>query len=461
MEEEQMLLLQYNIDFPERSCEEKEEMSQKNIKFMCIASDTASLVNGHYCINLPFRDETLKVPNNRCVAEQRAIGIKRKLTKYPTFHEDYKIFMKDILDTAYAIKVPTEQQTLEKERVWYIPHHGAYHPKKNKIRVVFDCTATYQGFPLNEQLLKGPDLTNTLIGVLTRFRDEPIALMADIKSMFYQVKVPDEDTDLLCFLWWPEGNLNNGLEEYKMTVHLFGATSLPSCASYALRRTAEDARDTAPEEADNTVLHNFYVDDCLKSVDTEEQAIKLAKGLQALCLKGGFYLTKWISNSRTVLLSIPEEDRAIDQKDLDLNHDLLPVERDLGVQWCTQTDSFKFQVKLQDKPATRHGILSVVSSIYDPLGFLAPVILLAKLILRELCKEKYAWNKDFKEVLMHLKEERKAIQYTVSQSGHSPERQKTLITEHMKEYKSTMRLKPLSLNDLFKAEDELLRLSQL
>ncbi|XP_051784790.1 uncharacterized protein LOC127528351 [Erpetoichthys calabaricus] len=298
--------------------------------------------------------------------------------------------MKDILDKGYAIKIPTEQLTLERETVWYIPHHGVYNPKKNKIRVVFDCTAICQGFSLNEQLLKGPDLTNTLIGVLTRFREEPIALMADIKSMFYQVKVPEEDTDLLHFLWWPEGNLNNGLEEYKMTVHLFGATSSPSCASYALRRTAEDARCTAPEEAVNTVLNNFYVDDCLKSVATEEQAIKLAKDLQALCLKGGFYLIQWVSNSRTVLLSIPEEDRAIDQKDLDLNNDLLPVESALGFQWCTQTDSFKFQLKHQDKPAIRRGILSVVSSIYDPLGFLAPVILPAKLILRELYKEKYA-----------------------------------------------------------------------
>ncbi|XP_051784521.1 uncharacterized protein LOC114652826 [Erpetoichthys calabaricus] len=212
--------------------------------------------------------------------------------------------------------------------------------------------------------------------------------------MFYQVKVPERDMDLLRFLWWPEGNLNNELEEYKMTVHLFGATSSPSCASYALKKTAEDARDIAPEEAVNTVLNNFYVDDCLKSVATEEQAIKLAKDLQTLCLKGGFHLTKWISNSRAVLLSISEEDRAINQKDVDLSYDLLPVERALGVQWCTQTDSFKFQVNLQNKPATRRGILSVVSSIYDLLGFLAPAILPAKFILRELCKEKYAWDQE-------------------------------------------------------------------
>lgn len=126
--------------------------------------------------------------------------------------------------------------------MWYIPHHGIYHPKKNKIRVVFDYTATYQNFSLNNQLLQGPDLTNTLIGVLNHFRQEPIAIMADIESMLYQVKVPDHDSDLLRFLWWPEGDLNKPIEEYRMTVHLFGATYSPSCACFALRKAAMDGK---------------------------------------------------------------------------------------------------------------------------------------------------------------------------------------------------------------------------
>ncbi len=69
-------------------------------------------------------------------------------------------------------------------RLFYIPHHGVYHPKKQKLRVVFDCTASFQGRSLNSELLQGPDLTNTLVGVLLRFREEPVAIMADIESMF-------------------------------------------------------------------------------------------------------------------------------------------------------------------------------------------------------------------------------------------------------------------------------------
>lgn len=83
----------------------------------------------------------------------------------------------------------------------YIPHHRLYHPKKKKLHVVFDCGASYQGASLNIRLLQGPDLTSTLIGVITRFRQEPVAIRADVEAMFQQVKIPPEDADLLRFLW--------------------------------------------------------------------------------------------------------------------------------------------------------------------------------------------------------------------------------------------------------------------
>lgn len=68
-------------------------------------------------------------------------------------------------------------------------------------------------------------------------------------------------------------------------------------------------------------MYSFYVDDCLASVASEQEAISLYKDLKNICAKGGFHLTKWISNSRGVLASIPEEERAKEVKDLDLDHD--------------------------------------------------------------------------------------------------------------------------------------------
>lgn len=90
--------------------------------------------------------------------------------------------------------------------------------------------------------------------------------------------------------------------------------------------------------------------------------------------------------------AIPEEQRAKDMKNLSLSHDILPVERVLGVQWCIQSDAFKFKIVVPEKPITRRGILSVVSSIYDPLGILSPVVLTAKIILQQLCRKELGWD---------------------------------------------------------------------
>jgi hypothetical protein len=210
--------------------------------------------------------------------------------------------------------------------------------------------------------------------------------------MFYQVRVAESIIDCLRFLWWPDSNLEKDPEGYQMLVHLFGATSSPSCSNYALLQTAEDNKDDYEAEVINTVKRNFYVDDCLKSTTTAEHAITLAHDLRELLSKGGFHLTKWSSNSRKVLQSIPSEERAKEVKDLDLNQDKLPIERALGVQWCAESDEFGFKIVIKDRPQTRRGILSVVSSIYDPFGFLVPVILPAKLILQELCRMKLAWD---------------------------------------------------------------------
>lgn len=99
-----------------------------------------------------------------------------------------------------------------------------------------------------------------------------------------------------------------------------------------------------------------------------------------LCKRGGFRLSKWICNDKTVLNSIPEEERVTEVKDIDLDRDHIPLERALGVAWNVEEDVFGFQVTLKNKAVTKRGILSVISSVYDPLGFLAPYVATGKLV---------------------------------------------------------------------------------
>lgn len=131
--------------------------------------------------------------------------------------------------------------------------------------------------------------------------------MADIEAMFHQVKLAVEDVDFLRFLWWPGGESTKEPITFRMTVHLFGAVSSPSCVCYALKQIAKDNEADFPSEVIETVNNNFYVDDCLKSVPSEEVAISMVKNLTSLSQKGGFRLAKWISNIRKVLQSVSEE----------------------------------------------------------------------------------------------------------------------------------------------------------
>ncbi len=116
--------------------------------------------------------------------------------------------------------------------------------------------------------------------------------------------------------------------EYRMRVHLFGAVSSPSCCSFAIQKTAEDNKGSCHAETIQTVRHNFYVDDCLKSVESDLIAITLVHQLRQLLVKGGFHLTKWLSNARHVIEAIPESERATTVKNLDFED--LPIERALS-----------------------------------------------------------------------------------------------------------------------------------
>ncbi|KAK2879287.1 hypothetical protein Q8A73_007303, partial [Channa argus] len=389
---EELWQLQFKQDFPDAGQNEDLEMSKDDHQFLNMMSQSVKLVDGHYSVCLPVRSQTLCMPNNRVVAEQRALNLRKRFTRDVKFYEEYVAYMDDVLKKGYAIKLNSAESKPVEGRTWYLPHHGVRHPVKQKLRIVFDCGASFQGRSLNQQLLQGPDLTSSLVGVLLRFRQEIVAVMADVEAMFHQVRVSSEDTDLFRFLWWPDGNYKQELVEHKMLVHIFGATSSPSVASFALQKCATDFEDEFGQEAATTIKKNFYVDDCLKSVTNEDTAIALCSNLRSILAKGGFRLTKWSSNSRKLLNSIPEEERAQGFKNLDLDEGNLPMERALGIQWCAESDKFKFKINLKDRPHTRRGLLSLVSSIFDPLGFLAPIVLPAKKILQDLCRRKLSWD---------------------------------------------------------------------
>ena len=386
-------LVRHSIDseFPERRIDDKKEHSSEDKEFLTKVEQTIQFQDGHYYISLPFHDPNVVMPNNYEQAVNRLSSLSKRFVKDSKFKDDYVSFVNNMLEKGYAEKVETNVSDRQESdgKVWYLPHHGVMHPAKNTLRVVFDCSAVYKGVSLNQRLLQSPNLTNSLVGVLLRFRDEPVAIMGDVEAMYHQVRVPVSDRDYLRFLWYPDDDFTRPPEIYRMCVHLFGATSSPACAIAALNQTAKSGLGEYKDEVVNTILNDFYVDDCLKSIANEDQAISMVKDLRSLCQSGGFNVKKWVSNSRRVNESLPLEDRAKTIKHLDMKTNTLPIERALGVTWDIQSDTFRFKVSSQSKPATRRNVLSITSSIYDPLGFAAPCTLFPKMILRELCGQEW------------------------------------------------------------------------
>ena len=383
-----MLVKMYESEFVEHNSE-KQALSQEDQRFMSIMNNNCQRVDGHYQLPLPFRNKDLKMPYNKKMAIQRILPLKRKFTKNPKFHADYTNFMNKLITKGYAQKCEVESNS-HGWNGWIIPHHGVYHPQKpDDIRVVFDCASRFHGVSINTELLQGPDLANSMLGVFVRFRKEEIPFTADIECMFYQVRIPPEQRNFVRFLWWPNGNFESDLCEYEMCAHLFGAVSSPGVANFALKKCAEDCQGKFADNELLTIKNDFYVDDLLKSEPTEEVAIKTASSVEKICASGGFNLTKFISPSSKLLDHFPPEKRVKFIDDIHISTVKMKIPKALGVTWCVENDTLKFRINLQDTSLTRQSMLSCISSIYDPDGTASAFLLEGRKILQEVtsCKE--------------------------------------------------------------------------
>lgn len=360
--------------------DEKPGLSIEDRKFLHIMdAGFQRTSDGKWQAPLPFRHCRPVLPDNRSLALRRARSLDISLRCNHLKYEQVKEFMERLLMNQHAELAPELPMSVER---WYLPMFAVYHPKKpDSVRVVFDSSAKFQDVSLNSVLFQGPDLCNSLLGVLLRFRREKIAVTMDVEQMFHNFKVPEDQRRYLRFLWHMDSDLDQPLVDFQMTVHVFGNSPSPAVATFGLRRAVEGS----PEDVRDLVCNNFYVDDGLLSCATEEEAISLVhRTKEALQDGGNIRLHKFCSNSRRVLDSFAPEDLAKNLKNLDFGTNTLPVQRSLGLLWNTEMDEFTFKVNTVEKAYTRRGLLSTINSVYDPIGFAQPVVIRGKLLLREM-----------------------------------------------------------------------------
>ena len=340
---------------------------------------------------LPFRSPRQRLPNNRDQALSRLTSLRCTLERKPKMKADFVTFMQSIFDRDQAELAPPLPEGSE---CWYLPLFGVYHPQKpDKIRVVFDSSAQHHGISLNDVLLTGPDLNNSLLGVLLRFRKESVAVIADIEQMFHSFIVREDNRDFLRFLWFNNNDPSQEIVEYRMKVHVFGNSPSPAVAIYGLRRAAEHGASEHGTDAKHFVERDFYVDDGLKSLPSATEAIDLVKRTQQMLAASNLRLHKIASNSSDVLEAFAPEDHAKRLQNLDFDDNSTLIQRSLGLSWELKHDIFTFRATATEKPFTRRGALATVNSLFDPLGLVAPVVIQGKFLLRELtCNEALNWD---------------------------------------------------------------------
>ena len=190
------------------------------------------------------------------------------------------------------VPVPYKDRENHNGRAYWIPLFSVW--QKNKARIVSDAAAKTQGVCLNDHLLQGPDRNNSLRGVLLRFRREPYAVKGDIENMFHQIAIPDDQTTYMRFFWFRKNNPNRELVEYWSKVHLMGLTSSPAIANLGIRYASrkvpptdglvwlqeddllnpdQSNRTRTPDKVEIILVQQFYVDDFLASLPTQEEAL--------------------------------------------------------------------------------------------------------------------------------------------------------------------------------------------
>ncbi|KAL0171399.1 hypothetical protein M9458_031710, partial [Cirrhinus mrigala] len=315
-------------------------------------------------------------------------NMERRLAQTPEKAAVYNTEIEKLELNGAASKLSTDGGTVTGES-WYIPHHLVSHNGKD--RVVFNCSFQYKGLNLNDSLLPGPTLSPSLLGVLLRFREHSVAISGDIRGMFHQVLLLPEDRPLLRFLWRGMRR-DEPPDVYEWRVLPFGTTCSPCCASFALQRHVS-SHSTPDEDVRHSVERCFYVDNCLQSLPSAQEARQLLDKLRKLLATGGFDIRQWASNVQEVVSHLPPEARS-SKLELWLSHDKMdPRESTLGLSWQCESDNLGFKHRPVDYEAlTMRNIYRVLASQYDPLGVILPFTTRAKVIVQQLWAKNRNWD---------------------------------------------------------------------
>ena len=342
--------------------------------------------HGHYSVPIPWKQEKQCLPDNTRVALHRLHGLRRRLEKNELMSR-YDEGVRKFLDRGYAEKVPDSELYVNDGTVWCLPHHPAVSEAKGgELRIVMDCSAKLRDVSVNDQCLRGPDFVNKLFQVILRFRQYSYAIMGDKESMNMQVKIPDRDRNALRLIWY---DISDSLVHYRMTSQVFGGVWSGSSSTYALTTTCQD--NDVSDLISDVITRSFYVDDLLRSSASLSEAREVIVDTQQVLSMGGFNLTNFVVNDSALLADIAVLDRA--EQVVEITSEV--VSKALSTCWDVTTDRFYYVNRpLVDivSNVTQRSVLKQVSSMYDPLGLITPIVLKGRMSFQAVVRLKLQWD---------------------------------------------------------------------
>ncbi|XP_054717598.1 uncharacterized protein LOC129226994 [Uloborus diversus] len=343
---------------------------------------------GRFIVRLPFHNDNLKLGSSREVAEKRLIQNEKSFVKKP---EKMKLYREFMLEYEMLGHMELCSENDNSGEHFYLPHHAVMKSSQSssKFRVVFDASAkSSSGASLNDKLMVGPTLQDDIATLLLRFRKHRIAMTSDIVKMYRQILIQPDDTQYQKILW--RQSSDEEVKEFRLLTVTYGTASAPYLATKCLQQLAVEESEKFPH-ASQVVKSDFYVDDLMTGAESVEEAIQLQQEIIEMLKRGGFEIKKWSSNEELVLENIPPESRATSLP-LEIRDDV----KTLGVLWNPATDTFSFRWNLPpvSEFCSKRIVLSFISTIFDPSGWISPVVLKFKLLIQHLWKLKLSWDEN-------------------------------------------------------------------
>ncbi|XP_072403248.1 uncharacterized protein [Diabrotica undecimpunctata] len=366
---------------------------QENLAEQIFKNTTQILPDGRFQVDIPLisKDAPTQLGDSFYMAKKRFLSLENKLVKNNELYTQYKNFISEYISLSHARVVPLSLLNSDSGKKYFLPHHCVLKEDSltTKLRVVFDGSMkTTTQVSLNDLMLKGYRTQPELFDILIRFRTYKFALTADIQKMFRQIKINPDQTFLLNILW--RDSPQEELQCLELQTVTYGTKSAPFLSTRCLMELAHVHKNSYPLASD-ALLNSCYVDDILFGSETLDGLFKAHNEISELLKKACISLHKWCSNSKEFLTNITNKSQIASYT---ISPEKIASNKVLGLRWDAQTDSFSISIpKIMVKTSfTKREVLSTIAQIFDPQGLIAPVTIIAKIIMQKIWLSKVNWD---------------------------------------------------------------------